>query len=478
MILIILLLLITLTIILRTIKLKNCLVECSEKENNEVDLDRIVSKLSGSIKIPTVSFMETSKIDYSEFNNFIKFLEKSFPYVFRSMEVTVINDYSLLFKWSGREKSKKPSLLMAHYDVVPVAESSEEGWKFSAFSGAVDDGYLYGRGSLDTKITLVAALEAAELLLEDGFTPQNDVYFAFGHDEEISGINGAKNIAKYLKDANIELEFVLDEGGIVTPDSINGSKRDFALVGIAEKGYADIKISVKGDGGHSSMPSKSTSLGMVAQTVSRLEKQQMKLKLTKPVELFLKKIGPEIGTINRVIIANLWLFKPLFIKIFSKTNSGNALLRTTTAVTMAKGSNAANVIPEESSAIINFRISPEDSVSKIVDHIKNVSRNPDLKIEILKSNEPTPVSKVDSFGFNLIEKIIPSIFDNTVVAPYLVMAATDSKYFHEICDSVYRFAPLRLTKSELGLIHNTNERVSLENIKKALLFYIELISNV
>lgn len=227
------------------------------------------------------------------------------------------------------------------------------------------------------------------------------------------------------------------------------------------------------------MPPKSTALGQLAEAVRRLEKHQMPLKMTEPVQLFLSQVGPYMGFLNRLLLANLWLIKPLFLKVFAKGNVGNALLRTSTAVTMARASNASNVLPQDATATVNFRVAPGDSVSEVINHIKSVTVGIDIAINVLKANEPSRVSSATSRGYNYIQDVITHVFEEPIVAPYLVMAGTDSRYYEEVAKDVYRFAPILLNKQELKGIHGTNERITLDNLEKCVsFFYMHLMMEV
>ncbi len=441
----------------------------------EVDGMKVAEKLSAAIQIPTVSFMNRNEIDTSKFTDYHEMLKDKFPLIHERLERKVINQYSLLYKWHGTANKKEPILFMAHIDVVPIAEGTEGDWQQPPFSGKIEDGIVWGRGALDTKVTMITSLEAVELLLKQNHQPPNDIYLAFGHDEEIQGAQGATKVAEYLKAEGIHLRYILDEGGVVNIGSIPGVDSPVAVVGICEKGYADIKVSLKGEGGHASMPPKSTALGQMSQVVNHLEKHQMPMVMTDAVQNFMLTIGPSMGFANRMILSNLWLFKPLFMKVFSNAPTGNAMLRTTTAATMSKASNASNVLPQSASVTFNFRINPADSVEKVVAHIKSVSSNQPIEIEVLQATEPSKVSSITSDAYKSMEGVINHVFNGVLVAPYVMMAATDSVKYQEVCEDIYRFAPYVATKEALDTIHNTNEKISIENLEKCVEFYTLMI---
>ena len=435
-----------------------------------------VDKLSRAVQVPTVSHRDLSETDFGAFLEYHGLLEEMFPRLHKELKKEVINGYSLLYHWKGKSNKEGPALYMAHMDVVPIAEGTEEDWKYPPFSGEIADGYIWGRGSLDTKVTMISAMEAVEMLLAEGFQPENDIYLAFGHDEEIQSTEGAAKIAEHLKAKGITLRSVLDEGGIVNIGSIPGVEEPVAVVGICEKGSADLEVTVHSEGGHSSQPPKSTALSDISKVIVRLESKPMPVGMNDAVTRFMLTVGPYMGFTNRLILANLWLFKPLFMRVFQATPSGNAMLRSTIAPTMAKASNASNVLPQSASVTFNVRISPLDSVAKVEEHIRSLNSDMKLDIKRLQSKEPSNVSKVDSTAYKTIETTIPEVFGNVLVAPYVMLAATDSVKYQEICSDIYRFAPLVATQEDLALIHNTNERVSVENVDRCVSFFMAMMA--
>ncbi len=468
------------TVLLAIIMYKTISAKEVKYDNTSVLLPKasrqeIAQALAGAVQIETISYMDRSEIDYSKLLDFHAYLEKIFPLIHKKLSKEVINGYSLLYKLEGSEKSELPVLYMAHMDVVPIAEGTLKDWKYMPFSGAIADGFVWGRGALDTKVSLITTLFALEELLKEGFVPKNDVYFAFGHDEEISGMHGAEKVSEHLLEKGIRLKYVLDEGGVISVDSVPGVHQKVALVGVAEKGYLDLKVTLKGHGGHASMPPKSTAVGRISKLIVSAEKHQIKPVVSKPVENFLKIISPYMSFVNKMIINNLWLFKPVFIKIFLAKNTGNAMLRTTTAANMVKGSNASNVLPEIASVVFNFRINPVDSISSVIEHIKSLS-NEELEVEVLKKKNPSIISSSTNEEFGLIGSVIQSVFEDVAVAPYVMLASSDSIKYEKVCDNIYRFIPAVVDKKEIATIHGTNERISLDNLYKSVEFYKTIIS--
>ncbi len=467
---------IILVILVKTLRFKNTKNIISKSlDCVSLDKERLASKLSKSVQIPTISRSNKEDTDCDVFEAYHSLIAELFPQVHKKLELTKINKYSLLYKWQGTDKNKKPILFTAHMDVVPIEEGTEKDWCEAPFSGQVKDGFVWGRGTLDTKITMIGILEAVEVLLEKGHKPAGDVYLAFGHDEEVGGKEGASKIAEYLEAQGLEFDYVLDEGGAIVEGSVPGVNKPIALVGVGEKGFANIQVCVKAEGGHASMPPKHTSLGYAAQIINNLEKHQRPLKLSKPIEQFLKIIGPEMTGINKVILANMWLFKPLFMLIYSKTKSGNALLRTTTAATMAYGSMEPNVLPQQAAATFNFRITPGESAEELIQHIKKVNRKISMEINPLRLEEPSLISSTNTAGYKAIEKVINALYPDALVAPYIVLAATDAKKYENVCKSIYRFVPIKIASSELTCMHGTNERVSCENIESCTQFFIQML---
>lgn len=462
-------------IVIRTVRFKAKKYDAGIIEDIKIDIEKAAKDLSEVVKIKTVSRSDYSTVDWIEFQRLLKFIKDTYPLVHEMLEWETVNEYSLLYKWRGRDGEQKPGLLLGHMDVVPVEEGTEKDWAYPPFGGDIKDGFVWGRGTLDIKIQVVMILEAVEKLLSEGYTPERDIYLAFGHDEEVGGIEGAAHIADLLKSRNIEFEYVLDEGGCVTLNAVPGIIAPVAVLGIAEKGYANIKLIAEDTGGHSSMPPKHTAAGMIGKAISDIEKHQCNLKLTKPVLDMLSFIGPEMSLSKRIIIANLWLFGPLFKKIFSSSPSGNALLRTTTAVTMMEGSMEPNVLPQKASAVVNFRIAPGETGDELLEHIKDVINNPNIRIEPLRLEDPSKVSPVDSWGFKMIERSVYRVFPEAVVAPYLVLAGTDSRKFENVCSNIYRFSPYKLDLSDLKRMHGTNECISFENIERCIRFYFEVL---
>ena len=471
--------LLTLIVVLRTLSFKPERARERGQYRERTDLG-CAGKLAGAIRIPTLTGAEETAEGKNPFVEFHRYLEETFPRVHNTCEKIVINRYSLVYRLKAVRPApgKKPVLITAHMDVVPVEAGTEEHWTQPAFSGAIKEGLLWGRGTLDTKAHLICAMEALEGLLEKGFAPARDIWLAFGHDEEFNGEEGALKIADYFKEQGLEFDFVLDEGGCVVKNAMDGIDKPIALVGVGEKGFANIRLSVSRDGGHASMPAPHTSLGILAEALCRLEKNPSKPRLIPSVRAFLLKLGPHMKGFNRVILANLWLFEPLFLRVFSGTNTGSALLRTTLAVTMAKGSPAPNVIPQKSSAVINCRILPGEDGKSLIKRLEKILKGLPVELEPLVLDDPSSLSPSDCEAYRYLESLIESYCGDAIIVPYLIMASTDARKYEGVCKNIYRFTPYIIDNEDVGRIHGTDENISVANINRLPDFFTALIKGV
>jgi carboxypeptidase PM20D1 len=468
-----------LIIVIKTCKFKPVEVRSDSRYEESNDLSG-PAKLADAVRIPTISYIEAGKMDEQAFQIFHRLLEKQFPFVHKCCEKTVINKYSLVYclKTKNPHPAEKPILITAHMDVVPVEEGTEDDWTRQPYSGDIADGIVWGRGTLDTKVHLIGALEAMERLLEKGFSPTRDIYLAFGHDEEINGEEGALKIAEYFKNTGLEFDFVLDEGGCAVTNVLAGIEKPIAMVGVGEKGFANIRLSVTMDGGHASMPAPHTSLGTLAKALCLLEEHPFKPRLISCTKDFLLGIGPYMKGVNRVVLANLWIFKPLFLQMFSKTNTGSALLRTTMAVTMAQGSPAPNVVPQKSSAFVNCRILPGENGELLLDHMKKTLKNLPVKLEPIALDDPSALSPCNCDAYRLIESLIYDFCGDVIVVPYLVMASTDARKYEAVCKNIYRFTPYIIDDEDIGKIHGTNENISVVNVNRCIDFFTALMERL
>ncbi|MGK7311206.1 MAG: M20 family peptidase [Candidatus Longimicrobiales bacterium M2_2A_002] len=433
-------------------------------------------RFAGALRFRTVSHQDPAALDTAQYSAFRAYLAESFPAVHRSLERVVVNQHSLLYTWRGTDVSLGPVVLMGHYDVVGVAPETLSEWDHPPFAGDVVDGWVWGRGAVDNKVNVIGALEAVESLLGEGFTPRRTVILAFGHDEEVGGSAGAAKLVARLDSLGVEPWLVLDEGGFIGEDLFDGVGRPVALVGVTEKGYAEVRLTVSAEGGHGSAPPPQTAAGVVAAAVAALEADKMPTRLTPVVREMFHRVGREMPLGQRIPMANLWLFEPVFLSMLESSPATNALVRTTTAATMLEGSIKANVLPTRARAVLNFRILPGDSLEGVMEHIHRVVDDERVEIEVLGfHSEPPPPAPSDGPTFEALETRVREINTDALVTPFLVVGATDARHFTALTDRVYRFMPVRITRDLLSTLHGTNERIRLEDFRRAVDFYGRLM---
>ena len=436
-----------------------------------VNRDKAASHLQALIRCKTISYRDKTLEDESAFAELESLLPKLFPHVFEACSLNKLGPRSLLFHWKGRT-AEEPVVLMAHYDVVPV---NEEAWDKPAFEGIIEDGLLWGRGTLDTKGTFVGVLEAADNLIASGFTPEHDIYMAFAGDEEISG-EGAPTIVRWFQQEGITPGFVLDEGGAVVENVFPGVKVPCALIGTGEKGPLDVKLTLDSAGGHSSTPPPHTPVGLLAQAVTRIENHPFPFTLTPPAAEMFDTLGRRSTFLFRIIFANLWCFKPV-LNLICKMSGGelNALVRTTVAFTQMQGGAASNVLPPHAWVGANLRLIGDETVESAKAYLEKTIANDKIKVEIVHGMNPSRISRTDVEPWQQLKKAIRGTWTDAIVSPYLMLACSDSRHYGAISDRVYRFSAMALSKAERGMIHANNERIPLETIEKTVAFYQRLI---
>lgn len=437
-----------------------------------------VERLAEAIRIPTVSPQDSAQVDTAAFAAFHAFLRQRYPRAHAALRRETIGRYSLLYTWPGTDPSLPPLVLMGHMDVVPVEPGTEARWSQPPFSGAMAGGFVWGRGALDDKVSVLGTLEAVEMLLADGFAPRRTVLLAYGHDEERGG-RGAQAIAALLRGRGVRPWLVLDEGGIVGRGLMPGVERPTALVGIAEKGFVSVELSVETAGGHSSMPPRQGSIGRLGAAIARLEQNPMPARLDGPTLQLFGRVGPELPFAQRMVFANLWLTRPLVIRTLEGAPSSNAVIRTTTAPTIFQAGTKENVLPSRARAVVNFRILPGDSVAGVVGHVRRVVGDTTIRVRVMEgfASEPSPVSRTDDAPFRVLETSIRQFAPDAVVAPYLVVGGTDARHFHALSEHVYRFMPVRMVQDDLDRVHGTDERISVRDYQAAIGFFRQLLLN-
>lgn len=439
-----------------------------------VEFDRKAAEnaLAALVQCKTVSYADHSLEDDGEFEKLIGLLPELYPHVIKTCSLQRLDDRALLFCWKGRSGAGNPAVLMAHYDVVPV---EEENWEKPPFSAIVEKDVMWGRGTLDTKVTFNGILSAAEALIQEGFTPENDVYFAFSGGEEING-KGAVNIVHWFEEQGIVPAMVVDEGGAVVQDVFPGVKEPCALIGIAEKGMLNLEYHIASSGGHASAPKPHTPVGRLAMACSKVESHPFQSHLTKPVLEMFDKLGRRSTFVYRIIFANLWCFRPVLDMICKKSGGElNALVRTTVAFTQMQGSKAPNVIPPSASMVANMRLNPEDSVASAVEYIRKTIGDEDIELVVGDHMEPSPISRTDCEGWQRVVNAVSGTWPGSVVSPYLMVQCSDSRHYRDLSDRVYRFSAMDMTNEERSTIHGNNERIRLEVIHRAVEFFIRLI---
>ena len=437
----------------------------------EFDRGKAVSNLAELIRCKTISYSDHSLEDDAEFEKLIEKLPDLYPNVFEKCEFFRLPDRALLFHWHGKTAAE-PAVMMAHYDVVPV---NEEKWDKPAFDAIIEDGVMWGRGTLDTKGTFNGALFAADTLIAQGFVPEHDIYLAFSGGEEVNGM-GTRNIVELFREKGIVPGIVVDEGGAVVENVFPGVKVPCGLIGIAEKGMMNAQFRTISSGGHASAPKPNMPVDALAEACVKVVGHPFKMHLTKPVAEMFDTLGRHSTFLYRMIFANLWCFGWV-LDLLGKTSGGdmNALLRTTVAFTQMEGSSARNVIPPEAKMVANMRLNPADSVASALEYLKKTVGNDKVEITAQESFEPSRISRTDCDGWDRVAAAVGETWPGCIVSPYLMVQCSDSRHWGVISDRVYRFSAMDMTAEERATIHGNNERVRLDGICKAVEFYIRLM---
>ncbi len=461
-------------LLIRTAAFRPAPEQAAETTPVILDKDKIVDDLSAMIRCQTVSYHDHDLEDPAEFEKFRALLQERFPLIHAACSWEQAGRNGLLYHLKGH-RSDAPTVCMAHYDVVPVEQAA---WSRPAFDGAVVDGHIWGRGTLDTKSTLCGVMEALETLLEQGYTPQNDLYLAFSGEEEIYGDTCA-DIVRLLESRGITPATVLDEGGAVVEKVFPGVDRECALVGIAEKGGVNMEFTLRGAAGHASTPPPHTLPGRLARAITRIENNPFKRQIAKPVAAMFDTLGRHSTFLYRLIFANLWCFAPVLDRI-CKASGGelNAMMRTTVAVTRMQGSDAYNVLPGSASFGLNMRLLERDTVDTATAYLHRVMRDKDIMGKVIDGNNPSPCSATDGPGWDALTNAIRQTWPQAIVSPYLMMACSDSRHYCRVCDRVYRFSAMRLSKEERAMIHSHDERIPVDTLITTVEFYTRFLLNV
>lgn len=435
-------------------------------------------RLADFLRLATVSTRDPRNADPKPFAAFHGLLEEHYPLVHQHLDKKTFNGFSILYHWRGRKKDLKPVLLLAHMDVVPAGGTDLSRWPAPPFAGVIKDGQIHGRGALDDKGSLIAIMEAAEALLEKGFVPSRDIYFAFGHDEEVGGARGAAAIAAHLLEKGVMASFTLDEGAAVISPKMSPAGVETALIGLAEKGYLTLEITVTHKGGHSSMPIAPTTLDILAEAITRLRDNPFPVNKQGPFFTFQEYAAPEMSGIRRVLFSNGWLFDPLIEEIMNGIAPG--FIRTTMVPTMIEAGVKENVIPSTAKITVNLRLLPGDSVKSVIARLEEVLDGLPVTVRAKHTGrDASRISDVNGEGYHLVHRAIGSTFPaDTVIAPFLTLAGTDSRHYELVSENSYRFSPFRLGDGDLATIHGIGEKIPVADYVRMIRFYKSLIKNL
>ncbi len=455
----------------------------------QVDLNasELTERLSGAIKIATVSTQNSARADLPKFVEFQSYLRAVFPdvhlgplNVLTGTEFGDPRNLSLLYHWPGSDPALPAMLALAHYDVVPVEPETVKLWTHPPFAGHSDDEFVWGRGALDSKDSVCAWMEAATYLRREGFHPERSIYLALGHDEELGGLNGNKRIAQWMHAQGIRLHLIIDEGGCIL-NGFPGVSRPVALIGIGEKGYASLELSARiAMGGHSSMPPNETAIGILAAGLQRLQTNPLPTRLDGGANAMLDFVGPEMDSLlSRLAVANRWCFSPVVKRLLEATPSGNAALRTTVVPTMIRGGIKENVLPTSALATLNIRLLPGDTIESLLAQINSTLNDPRIDVRLLpNAREAPPISDPLAESFQELQRTVTSVYPEVIVAPFVLVGGTDSIHYVDLCPDIYRITPVRLNQSELTRIHGIDERIARRDYIDLVRFYIELMKNI
>lgn len=452
--------------VVRTLLIKAPAAQSRSIDFPKAQLDSYAKTMGDMIRIPTVSKSEDE--DLTQFYLYHKELERLFPLLHKHLEKTDLQG-TLLYHWPGSDASKQPILLMGHQDVVPA---SDDGWRVGAYSGECIDGNVYGRGALDCKSTMFVEMQAVEELLAEGFTPPCDVYLEYSINEETGGA-GAANAVQYLKDKGITLALVLDEGGAVIDKAVDGMDRPYAVIGITEKGYMDLKITARGKGGHSSTPPRNTPAARLFAFANEIERKRpfQKKLIPETAEMF-KAMAPSFNFPMRLVLGNIWLFKPLLMALMPIVSPfGEAVMATTCCFTMMRGSDAANVIPKEPYLVANLRTSAHQGCDATLAVMKKYADKYGLEIEVLMRRDASPISNIHSKEYAYVTQCVKDLFPDVGVAPYLIMGGTDCRHFHALTENALRFSPVPMTAAQSASCHAVDENVTVSSLAEGVRFF-------
>jgi len=439
------------------------------------DLSAAVRHLSAAAQIPTISHQDPAENQVAEWDKLHAFLAATYPGVHGAMTRTILPNRTLVYHWPGSDASLAPIILMAHQDVVPVTGGTEQDWKYPPFAGTIAEDAVWGRGTVDDKGSLIGLFEAVEALAKSGFKPKRGIYLVSGHDEEAGG-SGAAAAAALLKGQGVEAIFTLDEGSIVLTDTpvIDGPA---IMIGIAEKGYATLKVTAHAAGGHSSMPPAETGVATLARAVLDITGDPFTIELRGPGASMIEALAAKKGGTTKMAVANPWLFAPLLKRQLGGAPTTAAAFHTTIAPTMLEGSPKENVLPQSANALINYRIAPWNRSADVMARARAAVG--DAKVDLAwvgTPREPSRVSSTSSQGWKWIAAAARADAPQAVLTPTLVVAGTDSRSMEPVSKDVYRFMPMHFSLKESAMIHGTNEHMRIDSFRRMIDFYARLIA--
>ncbi|HFE43868.1 MAG TPA: M20/M25/M40 family metallo-hydrolase [Nannocystis exedens] len=474
-ILTVLLVLLALVLVVLTLLRTSVQPPPSPAEPLSFDEDAVVERLAAAIRLRTIAVDDLADFRGEPFLGLHDLLLRSYPCVHRVAKREVIADYSLLYTWTGTDPALAPGLMIAHSDVVPVEDPSA--WSHPPFAGEVADGHIWGRGAHDDKAGIIVMFEAAEALCNAGFTPSRTLYFAIGHDEETRS-EGAHAVATVLAERNVQADFLVDEGLMITEGVLPGLKAPLALIGIAEKGFVTAKLAVELADGHSSMPPPQSAIGILAAGIARLEAKPFSFDLRPPMRDMLDTLAPEMPFGRRLVLSNLWLLRPLVIHSLAGSDRTRSLLHTTTAITVMHGGIKENVLPKRAHALVNFRLLPGDTVDQVITRTRKILDDPRIEVSIHGTSppsDPSAIADTQSPAYAALAQAIRAVRPEVIVSPALMIAHTDSTQYANIVDNTYRFRPIHLSDDEIASIHGSNEGIRREALLDGVRIYAEFI---
>ncbi|MEP6390159.1 MAG: M20/M25/M40 family metallo-hydrolase [Halioglobus sp.] len=431
--------------------------------------------LAEAVRFKTISFQDRSQIDYEQFGALNAFLIETYPRVFSELQVESVSGYSWLIRWPGTDESLSPVLFTAHTDVVPVEPGTEADWSYPAFAGVVADGRVYGRGTLDDKQGVISLLEAAEQLLAEGYQPAREIVFAFGHDEEISGLQGAGVIAQRMETLGLQFDWMVDEGGLVLSDSPVLPGKSLAMINVAEKGYLTLTLTAQGTGGHSSSPPRVSTIGSLSNALAKIEANPFAPKLEEPVRSFLETLAPHVEQPNQFLFSNLWLTDWLVASQMAKETLTQPMVRTTTALTMFNAGVKENVIPQRAEAKVNFRLLPNDTPEDVIEAIEAIIDDPSITVSHDRWNQRPGIADMQGSGFEVISEAVHSVYPDAVVVPSLLQATTDTRHYVGLARNQYRFHGTEMKPEQTGSIHGTDEYISIASLNNTVAVAVEML---